>query len=221
MEKSKNEFNEVEYFTDVARIVYAFSALMKKHNLVKEIVIDNNAEKVNPFYGRIAKNGAYAVEFSRGVPSILYTPYGGISFESAKFCRGDLVNYKQFLHDMDCNFGLVEAQPVVKDRLNQVGPICAITRLPWKEKTKFPAEFEDISLSTDSYDYGSVEEEQHLVNIYKTVNDQFMQKGHSELIFSQPKSKAPKVVLKEPKKRKCIILGQVKNLLKKGPEKEL
>ena len=116
MEKSKNEFNEVEYFTDVARIVYAFSALMKKHNLVKEIVIDNNAEKVNPFYGRIAKNGAYAVEFSRGVPSILYTPYGGISFESAKFCRGDLVNYKQFLHDMDCNLGC--------EKINSECPFC-------------------------------------------------------------------------------------------------
>ena len=220
MKKSTVELNEVEYFTDVVRIKYAITVLMKKHNLIDEIVVDNRAEKVNSFYGRIVKNGAYAIEFSRGVPSMIYTPFGSVGIESAKFCRGSLTDYKDFLSELDKNFGLVEKEPVVKDRFNQVGPLCAIARLPWKDKNKFPTEFEDLSLTTDSYDYGSVEEEQHVAEIYRAVNEQFVKKGHSEMVASQPKPKAPKAVVNEPKKRKCIIWEQIKNWMKKRPEKE-
>ncbi|MCQ2381766.1 MAG: hypothetical protein MJ054_00495 [Clostridia bacterium] len=206
--------SDKEYFSDVIRLKYSISMLMKKHNLINNVIVENSPEKIIPYYGRIANNGTYAVEFSCGVPRIICTPYGSIEIESAKLCRGNLIDYKEFHKELDKVFGLVEIQPIIRNNMDLIGPRCAITMLPWKTNQVFPVSFDEISLRKK--DFKIVAKEQNYLEIlYNELDQYFKETGYQNVMFSNVK-KQPVVVKKveEPKKYH-FILNYLKQFLKK------
>lgn len=215
MEKEIEVFNEKEYLIDMVRIKYLSVLLMKKHHLIDDIVIKNTPENIEPFYGRIGKNGAFVMEFSKGVPSLLHSPFGGYQFEAAKLCRGSLENYKAYWKEMNENFDFKEVEPTVNNNLDLVGPMCVIRKLPWRENEKLPEDFDNNISMTNKY-FGSKAEDKHIAALLQEVDEYFIKSGHAEMVYSVPKPKEQlkRYIIEEPKKSKCVILGQLKQFLK-------
>ncbi len=206
--------DEKEYFTDIARLKYAITEMMQKHNLINEIVVNNDAENIQPFYGRIENNRSLAVEFSRGVPSSILTPYGAVNIDAASSCRGYTKDYDNFIKDFDRTFGLIEAEPIAeKNNNDEIGPRCVITRLPWKEEVYLQRHI--IMAKPDLRTIGNKKEQAHLREIYQMVNEDLIKNGHEAMVHSAPKPLNSLLKIEEPvKKRTCIIKGQLKQFLK-------
>ena len=215
------DFDSVKaHFLEVARLKYFITMMMKKHHLIDDIVVKNVPEAVTPFYGRIVDHDALVVEFSKGVPNLICTNWGGVPIESAKLCRGYPADYDRFIRDLDKNLRFVEEEPIMATNYDEIGPRCAVSRLPWSQ-AKLPIHFNDEVDFTDKT-IGSKEETAQLAEIYYAVNRQLIASGHPEMVASAPKAvEKPLFAQPEHKKRVCIIAGQLKQFLKhKEPEKD-
>ncbi len=216
-----------DYFLNVARLAYFYTNEMKEHHLIDEMVIDNTPDMVNPFYGRVEKDSAYVVEYSRGVPSMIYSPYGAYQIPAAKFCRGYLDDYRAFHKSVNAKLRQKEIEPIIENSMEMVSPRYVICEMPWLSKEKLPTEFKPHTIVSTDYIIGSKEEKERLENIFNANNHYFRAIGHPELVHMQPEEKqsvVKPVESKEPKKRTCIIFGQIKSMLKnplkgKGTEK--
>ena len=87
-----------EQFLNIARMVYLYTLKMKEHHLIDEMMINNDPKMVNAYYGRVENDSAYVVEYSRGVPSMIYSGFGAFEMPAAKLCtKRSNVTWTQFL----------------------------------------------------------------------------------------------------------------------------
>lgn len=215
--KVTGSFDQKQEFSNIARMVYWYTMKMKEHNLIDEVVIDNKPSMVNPYYGRVEAGSAYVVEYSRGVPAMIYSTLGAVEIPSAKMCRGYLNDYKAFRADVNQSLGQKELPPIVKNYMDLIGPRYIVTRIPELIKQKLPLEckFQNINPSVFQADETELRED-----IFRSVNAYFRKIGRVELVESG-KTKAPVVeaVKQAPKKCFCMISGQLKQLIKQPFQK--
>lgn len=191
------KFDEIEYFSDVARIRHALAHIMKKYGMVNEIIIDNQGGNVNPCLGRISKNGAFAVEFFFGMPDAIYTPYGQCRIDSGNHILRDIYAEKALLKELEKNFGLVEVEPLKSTtKFGDIGPVYTLTKLPWKKGLHFPVTMERTRENGQQL-FGEVAEEKHVADIFAAVNEKFQAEGHPEFMI--------KDVTKDNPKKKCKL----------------
>lgn len=207
------EFNQREEFLNIARMVYLFTMKMKEHHLIDEMVIDNQPTLVNPFYGRVEAGSAYVVEYSRGVPSLIYSTLGAVEIPAAKLCRGYLPDYKAYQNDIRKMMGWFELQPIIENRMDMIGPRFVVGKMPWLNQQKIPLEYKPQGFNQLA---GNQEEIDLCAEIFRKNNEFFQKIGHPEFVKTEKAEiKAPVVEkVAEPKKHTCVILGQVKQMLK-------
>ena len=129
-------FDQIDYLTDVSKLVYEINELLKKYGLVK-----NGTEKAKynlpDSLTRIDKNGAIAIHYVGKLPKYIVTPYGEIEISLGEL-DSSLKNNKKiakFNQELEKLLGLVE----VKSRTfggnkEYTRPeIMAVSKLPWKE----------------------------------------------------------------------------------------
>lgn len=212
-----------EQFLNIARMVYLYTLKMKEHHLIDEMMIDHNPKMVNANYGRVENDSAYVVEYSRGVPSMIYSGFGAFEIPAAKLCRGHVNDYKAFQRDVDAIFGQLEMQPMIENRMDMIGPRYIVSKMPWLNQVELPLEYKPQSMANDQI--GSEQEQAELAMIFDANNQYFRKIGHPEFVHSEPEKAAvvaKPVVKAEPKKRFCIIAGQLKQFLKRpNPDKGL
>ena len=181
MSNSKKSFDEIEYFTDVAKIRHTIARYEKEFGLVDEVVVNNQCCKADPIYNRIEPTGAFGLSFLKGYPDAIFTPYGEVKIDSAKHNSTNYIDKAYLLGALKKAFGLVEVETSLEKYGVAKGARYAITKLPWKEKQKLPATYQrqkgvwDISLQIANL--------RHLDTICKTVNENLMQNGESEYII--------------------------------------
>ena len=206
------EFNDVEYFSDIAKIRLAINKLMKKHNLINEIVMDKALNQVNPFYGRITKNGAFAVEFYCGVPKYLYTPFGKTAIDTGVQCSLNVENMENLFKDLENLFGLKVTLPACKiDGVDKFGPWCTLTKLPWKADEKFPGTFVNATETEDVMCFASGEETMHVNEVLSQVNQNFKK---------QMEKNEDITVVMPRKKHEFVISAQAREQKLAGMQKE-
>lgn len=116
------------YWNNVFRVRNEICDMMMALGVSGEIATDS----VNPFYNQITDNGGIGLEFYYGLPSTLYTPLGYIKIIRTSTCDGSESEIVQKLVE---DYGLVM---VVEERTSFIGlfgPVYAITKLPWTDKT--------------------------------------------------------------------------------------
>jgi|GEM_PF-3669181 len=174
-QKQQNNFDEVQYFADVAKIRSMIAKLLKKHDMIdKEALIPTF--EVNPYFGRITKNGAFGVEFSYGYPNAIYTPCGKVRIGIPPMNEniGNYLDQENFFKDMQKKFGMVMVEPgFKKEFVGEFGPYYAITRLPWKKDEKFPARYERVkgNLKEDSKRFEVFEEVRRANALLEQANE--------------------------------------------------
>ncbi len=182
-----NEFNEVEYMTDVVRLRYEIRRVMKRYHLLdfeasNENLVNRFANEVDDapdFYHRIAKNGALAIRFIGNIPFAILTPYGAIPIfhgENYNF-NTESVQHK-FLQELQALFGLVETEP--KPFLRTM----AVTKLSWKVNANTN---EPIKLPMPSAMYITPDadnhEQAHLYKILNVVNAKLIKSKRAKCIL--------------------------------------
>ncbi len=191
MENQKdNQFDEVEYFTDIAKLRYAIANMEKKFGLVDDVQVKYNA--VFPSYGRIAPDGAFGVGFSGDrYPDVLYTPYGEIKINPGVYNNQGVWAKHRLFALMKQKFGLVLTEPSLGDKPNEIGSRYTITKLPWKENQKLPLNYTKTSrqFKFESV-YPQVAVLRHVEQIQDQVNEKFLQDGHPELVITRPQKKS-------------------------------
>ena len=190
MEIKTNNFNEIEYFSDLAKIRYAIANVEKEHHLVDEVVVDNRYGSVNPIYGRIMADGSIGLAFSAGYPEYIYTPYGEVKIDCAAHDSDNLDDKLNLLMAMKEKFGLVVVEPALSNKPGEIGTRYAITKLPWKANQNFPKKY----TRTGRY-YQTVHSQisivRHVDQVQAEVNNIFLQAGQPEFVITahQKKSK--------------------------------
>lgn len=205
-----------EEYLNIRRLVYFYTMQMQKHHLIDEIVIDNTPAMVNPFYGRVEKGSAYVVEYARGVPAMIYSNLGAWEIPAAKLCRGYLNDYKALQNNVDRDLGQMEIQPMIRNRMDMIGPRYMITQMPWLKKDQtLPLEFKPQTILASDNVVGSEAESAYVKELCRYVDHYFRAVGHPEIIGAEvDATKAPVSKEAAPKKRTCVIMGQMKHLLK-------
>lgn len=198
MEKEQNNFDEVQYIADVAKIRHVIINLLNKHNMVDKGALKNTVTEVNPYFGRITKNGAFGVEFSYGYPNAIFTPYGKIRTGVPPMSdnRGNYLDQENFFKDMQKKFGLVVAEPGFEKFGFEFGPYYAITRLPWKKNEKFPAKFQRVK--------GNFKEDSKRFEVFEEVR-------RASALLNQAEETIAELGV-NAKKSKCIIGNEKNNL---------
>lgn len=210
------DFNDVEYFSDVAKIRLVIAKLMKKHHLVDEVVMENALNQVDPFYGRIAKTGAFAVEFYCGLPEYIYTPYGKTAIDAGAHHSLDAESKANLFNDLETLFGLKVAKPAFMiDGVDKFGPWCTLTKLPWKANEKFPATFVNATEVEDAMHFASHEEAMHVQDVFAQVN----QNLKTQMQATQQDVVAEPVVTPH-KKRYFVLSAQLREQQLTGTQKE-
>ena len=148
IQNTQNNFNEVEYLVDVAKIRHEIINLMGKNQVMRENADENTTAEINPYFGRIAKDGSVGVEFAYGYPVSICTPFGkvriGVPMMSDE--NDSYAEQAKIYHKMQMKFGLVEVEPAVKKAgVGEFGPYYAVTRLPWKKNEMLPGSFERVN----------------------------------------------------------------------------
>ncbi len=193
-----SQFNEVKYFSEIARVRHAIKNLARQYALV-----ETDAEMkriINPYKGKIAPTGAIGVEFIHGLPQLLYTPYGSVSIDFNARDAIDSAKRKIFLSELKTTFGLVATEPQVnRDGYLEHGPCFAVTRLPWQKTKTLPDTYQRVDKSADellqkiitriinSQSYDDLldnETENHVAEIYAQVNQALIQTGESEAVYN-------------------------------------
>jgi len=185
-----DQFDEIEYFADIAKLRYAIANMEKEFGLVDDVIVNYNA--AFPFYGRIAPDGAFGIGFSGDrYPDVLYTPYGEIKIDSAAHDSQRVWAKHQLFHSMKQTFGLVLTEPSLGDKPNEIGSRYTITRLPWKENLKLPSKYNRTSrhFRFESI-YPQVALLRHVEQIQNQVNRKFLQEGHPELVIMNQQKKS-------------------------------
>lgn len=189
METKTKEFNEIEYFSDLAKIRYAIANMEKEHNLVDEVAVDNRYGNVNPIYGRIIADGSIGLAFSAGYPDYIYTPYGQMKIDSAAHNSDNLDDKLNLLMAMKEKFGLVMVEPALGNKPGEIGTRYAITKLPWKASQKLPTKY-DRGVKSYLSIHAQASLMRHVDNVQAKVNEMFMQAGQPEFVITDPKKKS-------------------------------
>lgn len=83
---------------------------------------------ISPLYGQIIDNGGIGLEFYLGIPSKLYTPLGFLSiFSGQTWCN----NTDSIVERLTTDYGIVLISKAERIHGELLGPIYAITKLPW------------------------------------------------------------------------------------------
>lgn len=211
MEADQTEFDEVEYFTDIAKIRYYIARLMRNHNLIDKINPVNGI--LDAFYVRVDRNpkAVFAVEFlDDTIPGYLYTPYGSLEInpfdaEQLRITSAFLPieDKTRFLSDLRKKLEMVEIQPCIIDPVSGVmkqPAIYGITKLPWKENI-FNQRYYIQARPKDPRSEALVAEAQHVAAIFAKVNEKLKELRHPEVGFSDELPKKQKLFLSTPSGR--------------------
>lgn len=198
-----NQFDEVEYFTDLAKIRYGISQLMYRCEMIDAVNPSNG--DLNSFYRRINKNqkAAFYLEFMNDViPYCLYTPYGAM--EINPFDENKLKLSYSYLTDEEKNgfmrmlkekLQLKLVQPAIIDSETGIvrqPAIYAITKLPWKE-TDFTERSYEQACPTKMTAAELSAEKAHCAEIYQQVNARLQAAGLPEVAFSDARPEVRRV----------------------------
>ena len=182
-------FNEIEYFSDVARIRYKIAEMEKAYKLVDNVVVDKRYGTVNPMYGKIESDGAFGLAYSGGYPEYIYTPFGQVKIEAAQHDSKDYDAKFALLNDLKQTFGLVKVEPSLGINPGEIGARYAITKLPWKADKEFPAKYKKATkYSTGVHSQATIL--RHLDAVYEQVNQRFIKNGQPEFVIQEPKKKS-------------------------------
>ena len=211
--------DEKEEFLNLVRLNFFYTNKMKEHHLLADDMPVQRVtpDMVNPFYGRVEKGSAYVTEYSRGVPSMLYSTLGAMEIPAAKLCRGYLDDYKAFQSDVNKILGQLELQPMIKNRMDVVGPRYEITNMPWLRKDQtLPLQFKPQDSIPNRYLIDdSKEEDEYVAMLCRYAEHFFRAMGHAEIMGVELENQVePVKPVQAPKKRFCTITGQIKHLLK-------
>ncbi len=121
-------FDQVDYLTDVSKLVYEINELLQKYGLVK-----NGTEKAKynlpDSLTRIDKNGAIAIRYFDKLPRCIITPYGKIKINLGELDSSLKNNIKiaKFNQELKKLLGLVKVYTWPAPE------VMAVSKLPWKE----------------------------------------------------------------------------------------
>ena len=156
---AQQDFDKEEYLRDVAKIRYVFIKMLEKYQMIREEGLEKDAAaEIVPYFGHITPNGAFVVEFSYGYPIAFLTPFGKVKIGIPIMTKnvGNYSEQEKLYQEIEARFGMVMVERGFKKQgLGEFGPYCALTRLPWKEKEKFPAVFQRV-ISTENRSYAAV-----------------------------------------------------------------
>lgn len=190
--QEQKSFNEVEYFTDIAKIRYVIARLMEKYQLLDQVQPLNIF--FNQFSLRTDKNpqATFGLEFDEyQLPEYLYTPYGKLEINSNdRFRNLNAVmvppeGKEQFFQELKNVFRLQIIQPHISDEYNDkmLQPaIYGITKLPWKEKI-FNQLYQIVPTDADLEGKIDPVERKHLIQILAQVNNKLRKIGHPECCY--------------------------------------
>lgn len=83
---------------------------------------------ISPLYGHIIDDGGIGLEFYLGIPSKLYTPLGFLPiFSTRTWCN----NVDSIVERLTTDYGIVLISEAERIHGKSLGPIYAITKLPW------------------------------------------------------------------------------------------
>lgn len=202
-----DQFNEVEYFTDIAKIRYVIASLMRKHNLIEHSQLPNG--ELNSFHMRVQPNkqAVFGVEFIDDlIPDCIYTPYGALEIN----CRDHFRNLSSayltteekcaFLSELRKTLPMVELQSYEADmrgtRMLQPA-IYGITQLPWKKDVIFNQPMQESPISFTNGIKMATAERQHLAQIFNQVNANLRTTGYPEasLTIAEQKMVTPEPIM--------------------------
>ena len=156
---AQQDFNKEEYLRDIAKIRYVFIEILEKYQMIRKEDLEKDvAAEIVPYFGHIAPNGAFVVEFSYGYPIAFLTPFGKVKIGIPTMTKnvGNYSEQEKLYQEIEAKFGMVIVERGFKRQgLGEFGPYCALTRLPWKEKEKFPAVFQRV-ISAENRSYAAV-----------------------------------------------------------------
>ena len=121
-------FDQVDYLTDVSKLVYEINELLQKYGLVKNGTEKGKDNLPKPLM-RIEKNGAIAIRYVDKLPKYIITPYGEIKISLGEF-DSSLKNNKKIAK---FNQELKKLLGLVKIYSWPYPEIMAVSKLPWKE----------------------------------------------------------------------------------------
>lgn len=201
------KLDEVEYFTDVAKIRYVIASLMRKHNLIDRVKLPNG--ELNSFHMRVQPNkqAVFGVEFIDDViPDCIYTPYGALEIN----CRDHFRNLSSayltteekcaFLSELRKTLPMVELQSYEADmrgtRMLQPA-IYGITRLPWKKDVVFNQPLQEVPPSFNNGIKQQTAERQHVAEVFNQVNVGLQAAGYPEasLTIAEQKMVTPEPIM--------------------------
>ena len=187
---NNDQFDEIEYFTDIAKIRYIIVSLMQKHRLIDRATLPNGA--LNTFHMRVQPNqrAVFGVEFLNDiVPDCIYTPYGALEinsfdrFHEISYANLTMAEKSAFLSELRKTLSMVELQSYQTDiygtRMLQPA-IYGITRLPWKKGVVFNQPLQEVSLAFKDKIKTQMVEQKHVAEIFNQVNANLQAAGYPE-----------------------------------------
>lgn len=146
IKNNPNFQDDVEQFSKIAMVKYSVAKLMKDFKIVDEIKVTDAYGKVDPIHNRIKRTGAIGMEFSGGLPNLIYCCYGQSKIEWAKHHAIAPEAMKDFMAALENQLGLkMVEESYEREGEVGVGARYAVTKLP-NSQEKLPATYERESV---------------------------------------------------------------------------
>lgn len=182
MYRIDQNFREVEYLCDTAKVKYAVynmiihSGLLKPDSEKKYFEEHNDISDFPDMTKRLDVKGSMAISFAGKVPVEILTSYGAMKIHYGQ--NNGLVSTSdeaKFWETLQNTFGL---EPIQENNFK----IMAVTKLPWCENDSSTLEIEKPTTVLEKTEINP-QERTHLKNALKVVNAHFIQNHHPEFIL--------------------------------------